>query len=289
MESYEKEWLASRPVEHAIMHTIGLFDRPASGDCLHALRKKPAIKGLTDALVDLDEDQWRRAIARLRRARLLSPLDPSAPDAIDAHPLVREYFGARLEQTDRSAWAAAHGRIYEHLRDTTKEGQTPTLVDLAPLYQAIAHGCRSGRYQEALEEVYVSRICRREGGETVFYSAKKFSALGSDLAAMFFDRPYETPVKTLRKEFRSWVIATSASFVCRRRQHASFSARGHFRSAFGAFRPIPPALSTAGSRNLDPLATSTNIRLRLSRKSLSVTWLRRLLRTPSAHHAMKLG
>ena len=34
-------------------------------------------------------------------------------------------------------------RLYEHLRDTTKEGNTPTLEDLAPLYQAIPHGSRA--------------------------------------------------------------------------------------------------------------------------------------------------
>ena len=51
MESYEKEWLAGQLVPHAIMHMVGLFDRPASGDCLCALRSKPAIPGLTDAVV----------------------------------------------------------------------------------------------------------------------------------------------------------------------------------------------------------------------------------------------
>src|ERR1700722_13019307 len=55
MESYQKEWLAGQPVLLAIMHIIGLFDRPASGDCLAALRAKPAIKGLTDKIVNLDE------------------------------------------------------------------------------------------------------------------------------------------------------------------------------------------------------------------------------------------
>ena len=40
MESYEKEWLAGQPVLHAIMHMVGLFDRPASGDCLQALRQQ---------------------------------------------------------------------------------------------------------------------------------------------------------------------------------------------------------------------------------------------------------
>ena len=55
MESYEKEWLASQPVLLAILYCVGLFDRPASGDCLKALRAKPAIRGLTDGLVGLSE------------------------------------------------------------------------------------------------------------------------------------------------------------------------------------------------------------------------------------------
>ncbi len=182
MESYEKEWLADQPVLLAILHCVGLFDRPASGDCLKALRAKPAITGLTDALVDLSDDQWRRAVERLREVRLLAPVDPSDPDALDAHPLVREWFGGRLKQTNEAAWKAAHSRLYEHLRDTTQEGQTPTLADLAPLYHAIAHGCRAGRHQEALEDVYTNRICRRQSdGEFEFYSYRKLGAISSDL------------------------------------------------------------------------------------------------------------
>ena len=45
MELYEKEWLADQPILLAILHCVGLFDRPASGDCLKALRAKPAIPG----------------------------------------------------------------------------------------------------------------------------------------------------------------------------------------------------------------------------------------------------
>jgi tetratricopeptide (TPR) repeat protein len=211
METYEKEWLTAQPVYQAIMSIIGLFDRPASGDCLISLRTKPAIEGLTDALVDLDDDQWMRALTRLRDLRLLSPEDRSAPDAIDAHPLVREYFGARLEETNGSAWRAAHGRLYEHLRDTTREGDRPSISGLGPLYQAIAHGCRAGLHQNALDEVYRDRICRRRSGRVMFYSTYVLGAIGSDLAAMswFFDRPYETPVATLSARDRSWVLATA--------------------------------------------------------------------------------
>jgi tetratricopeptide (TPR) repeat protein len=217
MESYEKEWLAGQPVLLAILHIVGLFDRPPSGDCLEALRAK-TIPGLTDALVDLSEDQWRRAVARLREVRLLAPADPSDPDALDAHPLVREWFGERLKQTNEQAWKAAHSRLYNHLRDTTHEGPKATLADLAPLYHAIAHGCRAGRHQEALLDVYQTRICRwATGGAALqYYAVNTLGAVGSSLAAIswFFDRPYDTPVAALAPPYRAFVLG-EASFALR--------------------------------------------------------------------------
>ncbi|MGA8613619.1 MAG: hypothetical protein WB760_18495 [Xanthobacteraceae bacterium] len=219
MESCEKEWLSGQPVLLAIMHMVGLFDRPASGDCLNALRDKPVIEELTDEIVSLDHSEWQRAVTRLREVRLLLPRDPAAPDALDAHPLVREWFGDRLKQTNESAWKAAHGRIFEHLRDTTKERNTPTLEELAPLYQAIGHGCRAGRHQEALDNIYVDRICRRlAGGALEFYASQTLGALGSDLAAMswFFDKPYATPVAALTLADQSWVLMMAAFTLARR-------------------------------------------------------------------------
>ena len=136
--------------------------------------RKPAIPGLTDALVDLDDDEWRRAVARLREVRLLAPLDPSAPTRSTPIRWCANGSASGCEQTNEAAWKAAHGRLYEHLRDTTQEGKTPTLADLAPLYQAIAHGCRAGRHQEALDEVYVDRICRRQpDGRIEFYASQQ--------------------------------------------------------------------------------------------------------------------
>lgn len=211
--SYEEEWLTGEPVARAIMHMVGLFDRPASGDCLAALRRAPVIEGLTDAIVGLDESAWQRAVTRLREVRLLAPDDTSAPDALDTHPLVREWFDERLRQANEAAWKVAHGRLYEHLRDTTQEGDTPTLEHLAPLYQAISHGCRASRHQEALEDVYVDRICRRlPNGEIEFYSRTKLGALDSDLAAIswFFTDPYATPVVSLTAPDRSWVLHEAA-------------------------------------------------------------------------------
>ncbi len=213
MDSYEKEWLAGQPVLLAILHCVGLFDRPASGDCLKALRAKPAVAGLTDALVDLGDEPWLRHVERLRDVRLLAPRDPSDPEAIDAHPLVREWFGERLKATNEAAWKAGHSRLYDHLRDTTKEGKTPTLADLAPLYHALRHGCRAGRQQEALVEVYIGRLCRqRPDGQLEFYSNKTLGAVASNLAAIagFFERPYEAPSAALVGPACSFVLSQAS-------------------------------------------------------------------------------
>ena len=147
-------------------------------------------QGLTDPAVDLDDTKWQRAVERLREARLLAPTDPAAPDTLDAHPLVREWFGERLRRTNGTAWKTAHGRLYEHLRDTTEEGKTPALED-PHLYQAIGHGCRAGRHQSAHDEIYVGRILRLlPDGEVEFYASKQLGALGSNLATIswFFER-----------------------------------------------------------------------------------------------------
>lgn len=212
MESIEKEWLAGQPALFAIMHMVGLFDRPANGDCIKALRAAPSITGLTDQIVRLNDGDWQRAITRLREVRLIAPPDPTAPDALDTHPLVREWFGVRLRQTSEAAWKAAHNRLYDHLRDTTHEGLNPTLEDLAPLYQAVVHGCHAERYREALDEIFVKRICRITGDELEFYSTKKLGASGSNLAAMFwfFEVPYEAPISTLPRRAQMFVLGQVA-------------------------------------------------------------------------------
>ena len=68
MKSMEEEWLSGAPLHAAIMRVVGLFDRPASGDCLKALRKPPA----------LPESRLGR---RLRATRVLRPFSSCAKPA----------------------------------------------------------------------------------------------------------------------------------------------------------------------------------------------------------------
>src|SRR5207248_4113085 len=103
-------------------------------------------------------------------------------DALEAHPLVRDYFARQVRGGHPEAWRAAHRRLYEHLRDRVPywpEG----LAGLEPLYQAVAHGCWAGLHQEVCGGVYWDRILRGTGSG-VFYSINHLGAFGTDLGAV---------------------------------------------------------------------------------------------------------
>jgi len=198
----------------AVLKLLGLFDRPASADCLNALLKSPSITGLTEAFASITEAQRNIVYARLQDAKLLT-MNRDAAGALlslDAHPLVREYFGKTLKEEQPQAWRDAHHRIYEHLCATTKEGKQPSLEELQPLYQAVAHGCKAGLLKEAVDEVYHDRILR--GKEA--YSIHKLGAFASDLGAVacFFERPWSHLTPTLSEAVQAWLLH-QASFRLR--------------------------------------------------------------------------
>jgi tetratricopeptide (TPR) repeat protein len=128
--------------------------------------------------------------------------------ALDAHPLLREYFGLRVRQTQPEAWRAAHRRLYEHLCATTQEGDTPTLEDLQPLYQAVAHGCQAGLHQEACHKVHWTRIVREEE----FYSTQRLGAFGSELGAIacFFKTQWSCVSPALAEADQAWLLSQAA-------------------------------------------------------------------------------
>ena len=197
----------------AILRLLGLFDRPASADCLHALWTREAIDGLTEPLADLNEVQRNRALTRLEDAKLLT-VNRDASGALlllDAHPHIREYFAKQLRKQNPEAWRAGHKRLYEHLCETTKEGGQPTLEDIQPLYQAVGHGCQAGLLTEALENTYRDRILRGidMGG---FYSTRRLGAFGSDLGAVacFFDHPWSRVSPAVDETAQVWLLSQAA-------------------------------------------------------------------------------
>ena len=209
MEAYEKWFLregAQGRSQLAVLRLLGLFDRPASKGCLEALRRRPVITRLTESLVGLAPRDWTIVTRRLEEIDLLAV---QADGSIDAHPLLREYFGERLRSTQPKAWRAAHRRLYQHLCATTKEGDKPTLEDLQPLYQAVAHGCQAGLQQEACEKVYFARIGR--GSE--YYSLRSLGAFESDLGAVacFFETPWRRVSASLNGRSQALVLNAAAS------------------------------------------------------------------------------
>jgi tetratricopeptide (TPR) repeat protein len=199
-------WLGEGP-ELAILRLLGLFDRPAEADSLEALRAAPPIPGLTEPLVDLSEEDWHLAITTLRDHSLLAAADPREPETLDAHPLVRACFSEELESLRPDAWQEGNRRIYEHLRQTAPD-LPDTLEAMQPLYAAVVHGCRAGRQQEAMGEVYERRILR--GNE--FYSTRKLGAFGSELTALagFFDRLWSQPSTHLNAADQAFILNQAA-------------------------------------------------------------------------------
>ncbi len=214
MAAYER-WLASGGVagqrQLAVLRLLGLFDRPASASLLHALRASPVIPHLTEPLQGMSLEEWNTTLSELEECGLVEPLAASTVSdaaAVDAHPLLREYFATQLKTQQPEAWRAGHRRLFEHLSATTQEGKQPSLKDLQPLYQAVAHGCQAGLAQRASDEVYYTRICRQ--GEA--YSTAKLGAFGSELGAVacFFEQPWSRLAPALREATQAWLLNEAA-------------------------------------------------------------------------------
>lgn len=203
--------------EVAVLRFLGLFDRPADAGCFHALLQAPVIPGLTEPLVGLAEEDWEFCLTGLESARLLTvhrdaSADPQSAignwQSLDAHPHIREYFAKQLREHNPDAWRAAHRRLYEYLCASTPDKDRPTLEDLQPLYQAVAHGCQAGISELAYWNTYVQRILRGN----VYYSITELGAYGADLSAVacFFELPWTQLATNISRPARARLLNQAA-------------------------------------------------------------------------------
>ena len=192
MKSYQT-WFGEGP-ELSVLRMLGLFDRPADEKALGALLKPPAIRGLTEALTDLSAAERHTILAKLRRARLLTGEDPHNPGHLDAHPLVREYFGEQLRSQRTEAWKESNGRLYRYYRAIAP--QLPNnFSEMEPLLLAVICGCNAGFFREALHEVYIPRIQRGDSS----FAANVLGARGAlllVLAHFFEHRRWDSFIET---------------------------------------------------------------------------------------------
>jgi len=229
--------------EVAALRLLGFFDRAADAELLEVLRKpegteydwseaerwwedrelaeqppeslRPEARPLPDELThltaplaDLSPTKWRRLLKSLEKLHLIQ----QAPEggAVEAHPLLREYFAEELRRRFPEAARAGHRRLFEHLAGTAPywpEG----LDGLAPLYQAVHHGCQAGLYERAMADVYDKRILRGTGDDG-FYSTRKLGAVGLDLGAVacFFTAPWSTLAPELSPADQAWLLNEAA-------------------------------------------------------------------------------
>ena len=227
MESYQA-WLGEGP-ELSVLRMLGLFDRPADEKALEAILKPPAIPGLTESLTDLSPSEWQMILARLRRARLLVGEDPHNPGHLDAHPLVREYFGEQLRDRQAEAWKECNRRLYHYYR--TLAPQLPnSFREMEPLFLAVICGCNAGLFREALHEVYIPRIQRGNA----YFVANVLGARGALLTALvhfFEDGRWSSPAEmgvegqSLTADDRLFILAQAALYLTATRGMGAAEAR----------------------------------------------------------------
>ncbi len=214
--------------ERAILHLLGLFDRPADGKAVAALLHR-RIPGLTDELFvepvekkflrlitysgvrELDArergQRIRNAKARLRKLKLLSAANPADPQELDAHPIVRAFFSGRLAETAPEAATSAHDILYHHYSARAPE-LPDTLDEMQPLFSAVQHGVKAGRAQEVYRDVFQPRLRRGNGN----YSLRVLGAFGPYVTTLanFFDPPWRSPRRDLTPGVQVWLLSSAA-------------------------------------------------------------------------------
>ena len=161
MRSYES-WLAGT-AELNILYLLGLFDRPAEGGAIETLKAEPAIENLTEQVQGLTETKWRFAVKRLRDLRLIAQEDPQRKDTLDCHPLIREHFGERLQDTNPDAWKEAHGRLYEYYKSVPEKELPDTWKKWSRCLRRVLMGAWRGGIRKLLDDVYWKSISSERG------------------------------------------------------------------------------------------------------------------------------
>ena len=177
--------------ELSLLHLLGLFDRPVETDVMDALMRPPAIAPLTDTLMPLPRRRWNRALKRLREVGLVAEKG-SASDALDCHPLVREYFGADLASAAPGAWREAHSRLFDHFARAAPEQPTDA-PSMELLFRACMHGCLAERRHDVLTSVLRPRVMRNDEQ----YAVRALGAINSVLAILscyFHDHEWHRPM-----------------------------------------------------------------------------------------------
>lgn len=173
--------------ERQFMRLLSCCVRPATRRDIEEVFLQPistpgSRKALNDKLVDRDYTEVRnRIIGRLCRMHLI---DGNEQTGYDMHPLVRRHFYE--QEPGKSALTAPqrkaiHSRFFDVLPARQKKHHPDTLEEMQPLIDAVLHGCRAGRADEAHHGVLYVRISRKDTRRTTVYLSADLGAVETEL------------------------------------------------------------------------------------------------------------
>lgn len=234
MAAYETAFIREgNLLDTEVLKIFGLFDRPINWAWIEALSVPPMISGFSK-FGSVETTELKECVKRLRKWGLLSKA--AEQEALDSHPLIREYFGSKFKTENVVGWKDANKKLYEYYR---REAVTmpDTVEAMDPLLLAVVHGCRSSNYSDALENIYVNRIMR--GDEA--YAAVTLNLIGPLLAvlAQFFEnKNWLQPIKKSSKnpqgldiKSQVFVLGQVGYFIMATRGYATSEVEEIFRLA----------------------------------------------------------
>jgi MalT-like TPR region len=272
LASYQN-WFGEGP-ELSLLRILGLFDRPTDERAIGALLKAPAIPGLTESLTNLSPTDWRTILAKLRRARLLACEDPHNSAQLDAHPLVREYFGEQLRMQRAEAWEESNKRLY-HYYEALAPHQTDSFREMEPLFLAAICGCKARLFRKVLQEIYIPRIQRGD----VSFAANVLGLRGALLSMLihfFANLRWDSPLamglaeQRLTAEDELYILSQTALYLTTTRGMGAPDARVCYERIESLCQTVhrPPLLysSLIGQWRYALTADKLNVAMKIARR-----------------------
>lgn len=221
----------------ALLRLIGLFDRRVTSrelECLAAAEIE-----LTDPLRGTTTADFNVLVANLCDFGLLQRTDAGE---IDTHPIIREYFAARINELTSDAGKRAHRWLYDFLK--TEAVDLPETADqMLPLVWSIRHAAKAGCLAEAFEDVYWQRIDRN--GRQWAWLHLGLYGLSLNVLQEFFDEKWTKVSEELSEDDRRAVL---------NRTGLAMLGQLHLRDAFEVFRH----LTLLAKRKVDLSSTTVN-------------------------------
>jgi tetratricopeptide (TPR) repeat protein len=183
--------------ELQLLRLLYIFDRPVKAIELARIAESKTA-GLSDQLPAITDAAWHQLTDRLRSRKLILPSRPYSSGVLDAHPLVRAYFGEFFFQR-KDLREAAHKTVADDLRKAlggppSDKGTTTRSVLAA--YEVVSHVVAAGDFQQAMTIHWEYVRCGRQ------YWNREYSLLSTDLS--IWSEFFRVPWSELRPELEDF-------------------------------------------------------------------------------------